>query len=404
VASYEYKAKNGDGAVVADVVTADTEAQAFDQLDRQGLFPIEIREKRRGRSLGELPRLSFSRIRRDDVAAFSRQLADLLKVGVTINKALATLAVETPNKDFAAIITDIKADVSGGTRVSEAFEKYPKVFSPLYVNMVRAGETGGFLEDVLQRVADFMEQEQEIRGRVKAAMAYPTLLSVLAVGAVIFLMVYFIPTFSKMFDDLGGALPLPTRIIMGISDFVRDYGLYLLAGLVAAVFLGLRALGTEPGRMAFDRLRIRVPLVGPVFAKTAISRFARILGTLLRSGVNILQALDITREAVGNKVFAEQIRESSSGVKEGMTLAETMKQGSVFPDMMVGMIAVGEETGNLENVLLAVSDNYDKQVDRAVRTLVSLMEPIMLVVMGVLVGSIVISMILPIFSIQGMIK
>ncbi|MHC5039605.1 MAG: type II secretion system F family protein [Planctomycetota bacterium] len=402
--SYSYKAKNGQGAVVADELTADTEAQAFDQLDRMGLFPLEIREKKHEAAAGGMYRLSLSRIRRDDVVAFSRQLADLLKVGVTINKALATLSVETPNRQFAAIIQDIKADVSSGTRVSEALGKFPKIFSPLYVNMVRAGETGGFLEEVLERVAGFMEQEQEIRARVKAALAYPTLLSVLAIGAVIFLMVYFIPTFSKMFDDLGGALPLPTLIVMGISNFIRQWGLYFGAGLVVAGFLFLRALDTDPGRLAFDRFRLRIPLIGTIFSKTAVSRFARILGTLLRSGVNILQALDITREAVGNKVFAEQIRESTTGVKEGLTLAETLKKGKVIPDMVVGMIAVGEETGNVEEVLLAISDNYDKQVDRAVRTLVALMEPMMLVVMGVLVGGIVISMILPIFSIQGMIK
>ncbi|MHC4780686.1 MAG: type II secretion system F family protein, partial [Planctomycetota bacterium] len=339
--SFEYKAKSGDGAMVADVLTADSEAQAFDQLDRLGLFPIEIRQKKRGRSGTGMPRLSLSRIKRDDVASFSRQLADLLKVGVTINKALATLANETPNKEFAAIISEIKSDVSGGTRVSEAFEKYPKIFTPLYVNMVRAGEAGGFLEDVLQRVASFTEQEQEIRGKVKAAMAYPTLLSVLAIGSVIFLMVYFIPTFSQMFDELGGALPLPTRIIMGISNFIREYGLFLLAGAAMAVFLGTRALSTEAGRLAFDRIKIRIPLVGPIFTKTAISRFARILGTLLRSGVPILHALEITREAVGNKVFAEQVRESTIGVKEGMTLAETLKKGTAFPALVTGMVAVG---------------------------------------------------------------
>jgi len=402
--TFAYKAKNGSGAVVDDVLTADSEAQAFDQLDRLGLFPLDIRPAHPPRSRGGIPRLSLSRVRKNDVVAFSRQLADLLKVGITINKALATLSVETPNRHFAQIISEIKADVSSGTRISEAFGKYPKIFPILYVNMVRAGETGGFLEEVLDRIATFTEQEQEIRARVKAAMAYPTLLSVLAVGAVVFLMVYFIPTFSKMFDDLGGALPLPTQIVIALSTFIREWGLFITGGAIAAGFLFSRALTTETGRLAFDRFRLRIPLVGSIFLRTSVSRFARILGTLLRAGVPILRALDITRDAVGNQVFSVQIRESSTGVKEGMTLAETLKNKGVLPEMVIGMIAIGEETGNLEDVLISIADNYDKQVDRAVRTLVSLMEPMMLVVMGAIVGSIVISMILPIFSIQGMIK
>jgi len=405
VVAFSYRAKNAEGALVADELTADSEAQAFEILDRMGLFPLKVQAKRASGGEGRaLLRQGFSRVRRDDVVAFSRQLADLLKVGVTINRALGILASETPNRELASVITELKADVSSGSRISEALGKFPKVFSPLYVNMVRAGETGGFLEDVLERIALFLEQEQEIRARVKAAMAYPTLLTVLATGAVIFLMVYFIPTFSQMFQDLGGTLPLPTRIVMAISGFIRHYGLYLLGGLAGAGVLLARGLRTEAGRLAFDRFRLRIPLLGTVFARTAVSRFARILGTLLRSGVSILQAMDITREAVGNKVFSEEIRQANNAVKEGATLADAMKGRRAFPDMVVGMIAVGEESGNVDDVLVSIAENYDKQIDRAVRTLVSLMEPLLLIVMGVLVGSIVIAMILPIFEIQGMIK
>lgn len=404
MAAFEYKAKQADGTVVTADLTADSEAQAFDMLDRMGLFPLEIREKR-GAGLGAgLSRLTLTRISRDDVATLSRQLADLLRVGVTINKALATLATETPNRELAGIVGEVKADVSSGTRVSDALAKFPKLFPSLYVNMVKAGEAGGFLEDALERIARFTEQEQEIRARLRAAMAYPTLLSFLAIGTVVFLMVYFIPQFSKMFTDLGKALPLPTQIVMGTSNFVRDWGLYLLGGGAVGTILLWRALGTEAGRTAFDRFRLRIPILGTLFSRTAVSRFARVLGTLLKSGVPILQALDITRDAVGNAVYSQEILKATASVREGKPLAEPLKAGRVFPDIVTGMIAVGEESGNLEEVLIAISDSFDKQVDRSVRTLVSLMEPVMLVLVGVIVGFIVVSMILPIFQIQGMVK
>jgi type II secretion system protein F len=403
MASFEYKARNADGELVVDVITADSERAVMEILDRRGLFPVEISSKAAGRA--DTARQAFSgRIRTDDLVAFSRQLADLLKVGITLNKALDTLAKQMPGTEFGRVVDNLRADVSSGTPLSEAMAKYPRIFSELYVSMVEAGEAGGFLEDSLERVASFSEQTQELINRIKAAMAYPVLLLVLGSATVIFLLVFFIPRFTEIFRDMGGALPLPTQIMIGISEFLQSWGIFLLGGLILFGFIGFRALATDAGRLAFDRIRLRIPVLGTVFQRTAIARFGRVLGTLLRSGVNILAALEISKKAVGNRYVGEQIEKALVQVKEGRRLAEPLRNFKEFPPMVVDMIAIGEETGNLEDVLVKIADNYDRQVDRAVKILVSLMEPAMLVFMGGIVGAIVISMLLPVFTLQALVQ
>jgi len=403
---YAYKAKKEDGSIVTGTLQAESERSALDSLGRMGVFPIEVEAhgENGDRSHGAAPRHVARRIKSADVALFTRQLADLLKAGVAINRALRTLSEQTSNRKLSQTIADIEKDISGGKGLHEALGKFPKVFSPLYVSMVRAGETGGFLEDVLHRLAIFIEKDQELRSRVAASLAYPALLIVIGSFAVIFLMVFFIPRFSEIFSKMGGNLPAPTRVVMAVSYFFRDYWMVSFGGLVLLLLGWSQVAATVTGRRFVDRLRVRLPLFGDVVRKNAVSRFARTLGTLLKSGVPILGALSISREAMGNVVLMEDIDEASAGVKQGRGLAEILRRSRYFPAMVVDMIAVGEESGNLDEVLINVADSYDLQVDRAVRVFISLFEPALLLVMASLVGFIVISMLLPVFTLSSMIK
>jgi len=404
MASFQFTARDSQGAIVSDMVTAESERAVLDILDRRGLFPVRIEEKSVGRGMDFSQRAFAGRVRSDELVAFARQLADLLKVGITLNRALDTLARQAPNTELGRIVDNLRADVSSGTPLSEAMGKFPRIFSSLFISMIQAGEMGGFLEDSLERVATFQEKAQELISRVKAAMAYPVLLAVMGTATVIFLLVFFIPKFTTIFADMGGVLPWPTQVLIGLSDFLQEYGLFLVAGLAVVTFLLFRALATDSGRLTFDRLRLRVPVIGAIFQRTAIARFGRVLGTLLHSGVSILDALDITQKAVGNLHIGEGIARARLQVQEGRRLAEPLRGMREFPPMVVDMIAIGEETGNLDEVLVKVADNYDKQVDRSVKVMVSLMEPAMLVVMGGVVGAIVIAMLLPVFTLQSLVN
>ncbi len=403
---FSYKAKKEDGSIVAGTLQAESERSALDSLGRMGVFPIEVETRGENGKKEEraAPRRVVRRIKAGDVALFTRQLADLLRAGVAINRALRTLSEQTSNRELSEIIAEIDKEVSAGKGLHEALGRFPKVFSSLYVSMVRAGETGGFLEDVLHRLAIFIEKDQELRSRVTAALAYPALLIVIGSFAVIFLMVFFIPRFSEIFAKMGGSLPTPTKIVMAVSYFFRDYWMVSFAGLVLLLLGWQQVAATVRGRRFVDRLKIRMPLFGDIVRKNSVSRFSRTLGTLLKSGVPILGALAISREAMGNVVLMEDIDEASAGVKQGRGLAEILRHSRYFPAMVVDMIAVGEEGGNLDEVLINVADSYDLQVDRAVRVFISLFEPALLLIMAALVGFIVISMLLPVFTLSSMVK
>jgi type II secretion system protein F len=405
---FTYKAKKDDGSLVTGMLQAESERSALDSLGRMGVFPLEVEARDEDRPAAAAARPAARRVRRrikpDDVALFTRQLADLLKAGVALNRALTTLSEQTSNRELSETIADIHREVSAGKALHEALGKFPRIFSTLYLSMVRAGETGGFLEDVLHRLSLFIEKDQELRSRVKSAMAYPTLLVVIGVGAVAFLMVFFIPRFSEIFKRMGGNLPLPTQIVMAVSGFVSEYWLLVFAGVIFLIMGWSQLAATVTGRHFVDRLKIRFPLFGEIVRKNAVSRFTRTLGTLLKSGVPILSALSISKEAMGNVVLMEDIDEASAGVKQGRSLAEILRRSRYFPAMVVDMIAVGEEGGNLDEVLVNVADSYDLQVDRAVRVFISLFEPALLLVMATLVGFIVISMLLPVFTLSSMVK
>jgi type II secretion system protein F len=403
---YAYKAKKEDGSVVTGTLQAESERSALDSLGRMGVFPMEVETRGENGHGGApaAPRHVARRIKAADVALFTRQLADLLKAGVAINRSLRTLSTQTSNRELSEIIADIEKEISGGKGLNEALAKFPRVFSGLYVSMVRAGETGGFLEDVLHRLAVFIEKDQELRSRVAAALAYPALLIVIGSFAVIFLMVFFIPRFSEIFAKMGGNLPGPTRVVMAVSYFFRDYWMVSFGALVLMVLGWSQLSATVTGKHFVDRLKVRFPLFGDIVRKNSVSRFARTLGTLLKSGVPILGALSISKEAMGNVVLMEDIDEAAEGVKQGRGLADILRHSRYFPAMVIDMIAVGEEGGNLDEVLISVAESYDLQVDRAVRVFISLFEPALLLIMATLVGFIVISMLLPVFTLSSMVK
>lgn len=402
---FAYKAKSTDGSIVTGVLQAESERNALDSLDRLGVFPLEIRHEDEAAATGQAkPRHIARKVRPDDVATFTRQLGDLLRAGVSVNRALGTLVHQTANQSLSDTIGEIARDVSAGKSFHEAFSRHPECFSPLYVNMVKAGETGGFLEDVLHRLAHFIEKDQELKGRIKASLAYPFILLTIGALAVIFLMVFFIPKFSEIFKKMGGNLPAPTQIVMAISYFMRDYWFAFLAGVLALVAAWKRGSETAAGRAAIDRVKVRLPLFGDIVKKNAISRFTRTLGTLLKSGVPILTALHIAKEAMGNVILQRDIEEASAGVKQGRSLAELLRESRTFPVMVIDMIAVGEEGGNLDQVLINIADTFDTQVDRSVKIFVTLFEPMLLLVMACLVGFIVVAMLLPVFTLSSMVK
>jgi type II secretion system protein F len=405
---FAYKAKKDDGSVVTGTLQAESERSALDSLGRMGVFPMEIQTEGQAPAAAapaaSAPQGRRRRLKAADVALFTRQLADLLKAGVPINRALRTLSQQTSNPELRETVLEIEKSISSGSTLHQALQKYPKVFGALYVNMVKAGETGGFLEDVLHRLALFIEKDQELRSRVSSALAYPILLLVIGTFAVAFLMVFFIPRFSEIFKKMGDNLPLPTQIVMTVSYFFRDCWFVVFGGL-AFLIAGIRqAAETVRGRRFLDRLRVRAPLFGDIVRKNSVSRFTRTLGTLLKSGVPILAALGIAKEAMGNVVLMDDIDEASAGVKQGRSLAEILRKSRYFPSMVVDMIAVGEEGGNLDEVLINVADSYDLQVERSIRVFVTLFEPALLLVMAALVGFIVISMLLPVFSLSSMVK
>lgn len=404
---FEYTAKKNDGSVVTGTLQAESERSALDSLGRMGVFPLAIESRAEDKASARAaaaPRQIARKVKPADVALFTRQLGDLMHAGVPLNRALNTLAKQTTNLTLSDTIADIEKQISSGATLHEALGRFPKIFSNLYLSMVRAGETGGFLEDVLRRLSLFIEKDQELRSRIASALAYPTLLIVIGTFAIAFLMVFFIPRFSEIFKKMGGNLPLATQIVMTISYFFRDYWMVVFGGMIAALLGWKRVGSSRKGRRLLDRIKIQIPLFGDIVKKNAISRFSRTLGTLLKSGVAILAALDISKEAMANAVLMEDIDEASAGVKQGKGLAEILRNSRYFPAMVIDMIAVGEETGNLDEVLVTVADSYDLQVERAVRVFIALFEPALLLVMATLVGFIVIAMLLPVFTMSNLVK
>lgn len=385
-----YKAKDLKGKVVEGEIEADSKEKAISNLRSQKLQVIEITPFKR--------KVKKGKIKSKDIVVFSRQLSTLVSSGVPIVQSLSILESQAENLNFARVISSIRKDIEGGLSISDAMAKHPKVFSELYISMIRAGELGGILDVILDRLSGYLESAEALKEKVKSAMMYPMIVGGIAVLITIFLIIYVIPVFKGIFQGFGAELPFITRAVIFISDMAKRYILFLVLGIIGGYFILKRYISTPSGRRNFDRVLLDLPLFGIIFKKVALAKFSRTLATLIKSGVPILQGLETVAKTSGNKVIEEAILESIKSIKEGGKISDPLKRNELFPPMVVQMIAVGEETGSLDNMLFKIADFYDQEVETSIKGLTSMIEPMVMVFMGVVIGFIVIAMFIPMFE------
>ena len=392
MAQYTYTARALSGELKSATIEAPNRDEVIKQLQRQRLNVVKIDEgsAQKKKSLG--------RIKMRDIVIFTRQFSTMINSGLPLVQALDILAQQSENPALKDVTRQVVFDVESGNTVADALRKHPKAFSELYVNMVAAGEAGGILDTILMRLAVFMEKNDALVRKVKGAMIYPGVIMSVAAIAITVLLVFVIPTFESMFASANIPLPLPTRIVIQASRLLKGYWWAVLATIGVSVFLIRNYYQTPNGKLTIDRLLLKAPVLGDVLRKSAVSRFTRTLGTLISSGVSILDGLEITAKTSGNRVIQDAIMESRASIAGGETIAAPLKKSQVFPPMVISMIAVGEQTGGLDEMLTKIADFYDEEVDAAVSGLLALMEPVMIVFLGVVVGGMVIAMYLPIFD------
>jgi len=382
--------------MVTGQMEASTPQALAAQLREQRIMATSVREKPEPVRL-RIPGFG-GKVKDKELTVFTRQIATMINAGLPLVQSLEVLASQQPNKQFKRILTKIREDVEGGSTFAASIKRHPAVFTSLYMSMVEAGEAGGFLDTVLNRLAGYIEKSMALRRKVKGAMIYPATIITVAVAVVIFLLIFVIPTFKTLFEGFGAALPLPTRIVLELSRLVRTHVVTVLGAFVGTVF-GLRFYyRTEKGKKVIDSLLLRLPIIGQLIRKVSVAKFTRTLGTLVSSGVPILDGLNITARVAGNKVVEEAILKTRSSIAEGKTIADPLGASGIFPPMVVQMISVGEQTGALDSMLAKIADFYDAEVDQAVSNLTTLLEPIMIVFLGVVVGGVIIAMYLPIFK------
>ena len=416
---FNYVALDARGQESTGLVEATTSGEAIGQLRRAGFFPTSVYEEGKGGPDGKRARKSARPVRAQRAAGtqislfqrrtvkpkilmiFTRQLATLIDSGLPLLRSLTVLAKQERNTVLKKTIDKLADSVQGGNTFSDSLAQHPLIFNELYINMVKAGEVGGVLEVVLTRLAEFQEKATKIRNKVASAMVYPSIVLTMAVAILSFLLVFIVPRFETIFHDMLGDKPLPaiTLLVIGVSRFVKDHVLVLL-GMIVVLIAAYKFIARSPrGKMMLDQIKLQIPLFGDLLRKTAISRFSRTLGTLVTSGVPILQALNITRETAGNTVIARAIAKVHDSVKEGESIVQPLEASRAFPPMVVSMIDVGEETGQLPEMLLKVAEVYDDEVDNSVAALTAMLEPIMIVLLAVIVGTIVIALFMPLISI-----
>jgi type IV pilus assembly protein PilC len=403
MAAYTYSAINSDGIELTGNIFAPDRDAAREQLRVRGLL---------AQNLIELPasgeqsvRTAFKKIKPKSLQVFSRQFATMIDAGLSVVSALVILEEQTEDKYLSAVITELRADVESGLLLSQAMGRHPKVFSRLYIAMVEAGEAAGILDAVLDRVAFQIEKETAIKRRVKGAMIYPTMVLIFATLVLIGMLMFLVPVFVKIFEDLGGQLPTLTQWVVNVSNFLRG-NYYFVFPALTALFFGLRkAKRTEKGRQVWDRMKLKIPMkIGQVVLKVTMARFSRTLSTLIAAGVDIITALEITGQTAGNYVVEEALSDVRIAVQEGVPIAEPLAQNPVFPPMVSHMIKIGEETGELEKMLGKVADFYEDEVDASISSLTSIIEPLMMIGVGMMVGVIIISMYLPMFKMLSLVK
>jgi len=403
-----YEALDKGGKQISGIIEASSDQVIIEKLHNMGYYPLKVLPCRKSMTQMDilaLPLLRhiFHRIRFKHLVTFTRQLATLIGAGLPLVRSLYIVQEQTESVVFKKKIGAMIDDIESGAPLSQAMSRFPRLFDRLYVNMVRAGEMGGVLEEVLLRIADFMENRQNLKSKIRSALMYPTFVLVIAAAIVSYILIDIIPRFSAIFKQLGEDLPLPTQILVDVSDTLIHHGVWVLAGLVLLFFLVRKINRTRTGKYLFDSLIIRLPGVGELFRKIAISRFATTLSTLIEAGVPILQALDIVRDTAGNEVVSRAVGKVYTSVKDGETIHAPLAQARVFPPMVVHMVAVGEETGAIDFMLTKVAEAYEREVNDTVNALTSIVEPLLIVFLGVIIGIIVIALYLPYFKLPSII-
>ncbi|HEX6537305.1 MAG TPA: type II secretion system F family protein [Gemmatimonadaceae bacterium] len=388
--TFAYTARTLNGELKTATMDATSRDDVVAQLRRQKLIVVKVDEEKAKKKGGK--------IKTRDIVVFTRQFSTMINSGLPLVQALDILSKQSENKALQEVTRQVVYDVESGNTVADALRKHPRAFTDLYCNMVAAGEAGGILDTILMRLATFLEKNDALVGKVKSAMIYPAVIMSVAVIAIVVLLIFVIPTFERMFASVNLALPLPTRIVIGASAFLQHFWWLVIGVAVGAVFLFKRYYATTDGQLRVDSAMLRMPVLGDLLRKSAVSRFTRTLGTLISSGVSILDGLEITAKTAGNRVIHDAIMESRASIAGGDTISAPLQKSAVFPPMVISMIAVGEQTGGLDEMLTKIADFYDTEVDTAVSGLLSLMEPIMIVFLGVIVGGMVVAMYLPIFD------
>ena len=401
MAEFKYKARNTAGKEITGTLTAGSRREVLSMLREKSLLAVNVEEQRGSLKLFKK---SGGRVKAELLSSTLTQLADLLQNGVPLMKALDVLVGQASHPVMVEVLSDVRKNISEGIPLDQALARHPRVFDDLSVSMVRAGSEGAFLEDALKRTADFMELQEEMRGKVKGAMTYPVFLAVIGTLVVVGILVFLVPKFAELFKQLeeNGGLPGPTVMLLAMSGFLGSWKGLLLGGvLCVAAFLGKQRLNSPEARFGVDQMKIKLPVAGPIFLNGAISRFCRVLGTLLRNGVPLLRALEISSDATGNQVLARAIRSSAENVSSGNTLSRPLSDCGLLPRPVMAMISVAEESNNLENVLINIADGIDRKLGRQLEMMVRLLEPAMLMVMGAIVLFVLVALLLPVFEMSS---
>lgn len=402
---FKYVAKDKDGKTTSGIVEATDKKSAIDMLRTKELITVLL-EETKGKSGSFLSRLPLfgKKVKIDDLVIFSRQLATMVEAGIPLVNVLDILGEQIEKPYFKRVVLKVKNDIEAGASFSEAISREKTIFSPFFINMAKAGETSGTLDEILDRVAAYLEKTSNLQKKIKGALIYPTVVVVMAILVTLLLIIKVIPVFKEIYSGFGAALPGPTQALISLSDFVRAY-VWMIALIISIfIFLLSRIVKTEKGQLVFDRIKLKIPIFGPIITKVAISRFTRTFSTLVKSGVPILNSLDIVGKTAGNVVIEKAVEQVKTNVRDGENIEEPLAKSGVFPPMVVRMIGVGEKSGELEKMLTKVSDFYDAQVDASVSALTSMIEPLIIAFLGVVVGGIVICMFLPIFKMSEIIN
>jgi type IV pilus assembly protein PilC len=403
--TFEYSVRDRAGKLVTGRIDADSQAAVASKLRSMGYAPVSIAHTGSTGMKAEikLPRLGGA-VKLKELAIFSRQFATMINAGLSLLRALSILEEQTESKALSEVLTTVRQDVETGQSLSSSLGKHPKIFPPLMINMIRAGEVGGFLDGVLIQIAENYEAETKLRSKIKSAMTYPVVVFCIAILAVIGMLLFIVPVFAGLFQQLGGELPAPTRVLVAASHFLKFAGPFLIIGVIALVIVWSRIKHEERVRRFVDPIKLKIPVFGNLFQKIAISRFTRNLGTMLRSGVPILQALDIVADTTGSTVVGDAVRDVQDSVRQGESITAPLAAHPIFPPMVVQMMAVGEDTGALDAMLHKISDFYDQEVEATTEALTALIEPLMIVFLGAIIGSMIIALYMPIFNIYNLVK